>query len=345
MDIIIKEEDYLYDNLIICYESVSSQLGAKDLFLLGFYICLNYFNNKDSIHLNEFSNLLNNYKSRYLKNKDKTLFLNINNNTNRFQNKDIDDNLIKYTQVNSNSYVGNNYFFYEKNIVKNTNSQNFCNLDLKSIENNLEDEININYIPVNKDLKKSKIINKLHQENVELNENIDKDIYEEFQDLKKNKTDLDKEVFNLLTINNNENSEIFYQIEEEDKFDDYSDEFILLKDKNNDDKRELQISINNNNYSDYSEDIIYRQEHEKINKEFDPNDYLIKNENENEKNLYDFNSIGEFNNYKYCYEEQKTIVCNICQSEFNTNDLENLRLDCGHYMHFECFKAYIVNQV
>lgn len=39
------------------------------------------------------------------------------------------------------------------------------------------------------------------------------------------------------------------------------------------------------------------------------------------------------------------LTCNICQNDFSTEDLENFKLDCGHYMHFDCFKAYLQNQV
>jgi len=39
------------------------------------------------------------------------------------------------------------------------------------------------------------------------------------------------------------------------------------------------------------------------------------------------------------------LTCNICNNNFLLADLENYWLDCGHYMHFECFRTYIQYQV
>lgn len=39
------------------------------------------------------------------------------------------------------------------------------------------------------------------------------------------------------------------------------------------------------------------------------------------------------------------LTCNICQNDYFTGDIQNYRLDCGHYMHFECFRTYTQNQV
>jgi len=44
-------------------------------------------------------------------------------------------------------------------------------------------------------------------------------------------------------------------------------------------------------------------------------------------------------------KKEEVLTCNICQNDYYTGDLENYNLDCGHYMHFECFNTYLQNQV
>lgn len=167
-------------------------------------------------------------------------------------------------------------------------------------------------------------------------------ICNDFTGKKLNNINLNKIILQANPFDNQYNSKDCIKDENKNNFDDdklnnnfslfYNENMKNIIDISKENSRD-KYSVNDLNYlNDYDQSIeIENNAHENNNEQF----YFEDHENVN----------NNYNNYFSTERKLLFITCNICQSEFFIEDYENFKLDCGHYMHFECFKTYSTTQV
>lgn len=335
------EESYTtYNRLRNCYKIINIELEREDLFLLGFYLALKFKNDKDSLVIKNFIGIfdefIDNFKfanktdifdGKNFSNKSEFSLIpqtpriernrDFCNNSNSINNKD--DQILKNVKINDlkddykeiyNEMFGYDYHpKYKKNKNSNEKINNFLN-DSKDVFslfeiNKIEEEQKNNYLFIDFDKNKNKFINLNKEENI-----YKKNYYEEFHQNDKNKKE-----------NKNEK-----------KYNNDFDKYNINVDNNNNEK---------NFFNEFKENNILENRWDKDLENIRDEFYYQNNENINSsKHL-----IDAYRAYSDEFEIGKNITCNICQNDFNTGDLHNYHLDCNHYMHFECFKTYLENQV
>ena len=106
------------------------------------------------------------------------------------------------------------------------------------------------------------------------------------------------------------------------------------------------LEKSNNDIENFNFNFCY--ENYLIKEEKKEQENIINKQNDDDKIIIDENILSQNNSNIYKESNDNSlnlVICNICQNEFLSENIENVKLDCEHIMHFECFKTYIIKKV